>query len=541
MVFTGNKEARQLRLRFMKIDGSTSRALREFLPLVEAQLPAIVAGFYDHMSLLPSLVELVGDNTERIMSALSRHLITLLSGDFDDRYFEEVLAIGRIHHRIGVEPQWYMGSYNFILGRLIAIAVEQPGWSTEKVRSVVVAVTSAVMLDMELANSVYVEAVIELDRVQQQVNIADAARRQTARLLSGLPATVYSGMIAPDGTVVDFHIRENAQRLSGRPATDFQSWSDWSALVLDIGPAEWSAHFAKVVADGEATIEYDFRPGPGPAMRCRDQVRVIERWPDGGVEIVGYISDVTQDHEIRAQALASSKLATLGEMATGLAHEMNQPITIMSLAAENSLSMLLKKGEAGIPYSIERLTRIKDQAMRARTIVNHLRIFGGQNHDANLPFRLADAIGGALSLVGGALRASCVQVVNEVADDLPPIRGGLVLTEQVLVNLMLNARDAMVDNPPETPRTILLRAAADAHAGEIVLYVSDTGPGIPEALRQRIFEPFFTTKDVGKGTGLGLSICHGIVASFGGSITVGEGPGGGALFEVAFLAAHSPG
>jgi signal transduction histidine kinase len=393
------------------------------------------------------------------------------------------------------------------------------------------------MLDMELANSVYGEAVIELDRVQQQIKIADAARRQTARLLSGLPATVYSGMIAPDGTVVDFHIRENAQRMSGRPSTDFQSWNDWSALVLDIAPAQWSAHFAKVLADGEATIEYDFRPGPGPTMRCRDQVRVIERWPDGAAEVVGYISDVTQDHEIRVQAIASTRLATLGEMATGLAHEMNQPITIMSLAAENSLNMLTRGGETAIPYSIERLRRIKDQAMRARTIVNHLRIFGGQNHDANLPFHLADAIGGALSLVGGALRTGCVHVISEVGADLPLIQGGLVLTEQVLVNLMLNARDAMAENPSEKPRTILLRAVADVQAGQVVLYVSDTGPGIPEALRQRIFEPFFTTKDVGKGTGLGLSICHGIVASFGGSIAVGEGPQGGALFEVAFLTA----
>jgi C4-dicarboxylate-specific signal transduction histidine kinase len=268
-------------------------------------------------------------------------------------------------------------------------------------------------------------------------------------------------------------------------------------------------------------------------LRFRDHTKIIEHLDGGRIEIGGYISDITYDHTVRTQAVTSAKLATLGQMANGLAHEINQPFAIMSLAAENSAKMLQERGPDGIGYTIDRLHRIKDQAARARTIIDHLRIFGGQGGDTKTPVRLNDAVEGAFKAVGDALRAARIVVINELDESIPPVLGRPVLVQQVIVNLTLNALDAMEKNEEGSAR-LTLRSSVDNDAGTVSLSVSDTGPGIPAAIRERLFDPFFTTKDVGKGIGLGLSICHGIMTSFGGSIAVDEAPEGGAVFTVTF-------
>jgi signal transduction histidine kinase len=528
-----SSQARLRRLAFFKVNEDTRRVLRDFWPYVAAEMVDIRDGFAGHLGHEPSLLTMVGSDAERVLRTLTFHLESLLTGSFDDKYFDQVIAIGRVHHRIGLDPVWYIGSYNYVLTRLIALASRQPGWSDDRKRDAITAVTSAILLDMELAISVFVGSVIELENLKREANIAKEAGKQTARVLSGLPATVYSGVLSAEGRVVEFNIRENAKRVSGRENSEIASWEDWGALTAGITPEDWQSHFAKVASDGEAVIEYDLRHASGTILRCRDQARVIEARPNGDVEIVGYVSDVTRDHQIRAQAVQSAKLATLGEMATGLAHEMNQPIATMSLAAENSLRLLADKGADGIPNTITRLERIKQQAQRARTIIDHLRIFGGKNQDGQESFQLNDAVAGALSLVGGALRADDVYVENRMAPDLPVVTGGLILAEHVAVNLMLNARDAMADNPAGMPRTITIDSSVDEDEGTVTLRLTDTGPGIPDGLRERVFEPFFTTKPVGKGTGLGLPLCHGIMTSFGGSIAI-ENTQDGAQFVLTF-------
>jgi len=537
MFSSGGLQARDSRLRYMNVDSDTSRLLLEFWPLVEPELIKIMGGFYEHVKSIPSLNNLIGADTLGLRDALVAHWERLFCGNFDDSYFDSVRSIGEIHRKIGLEPRFFLGSYNYGQGRLVAIALQQEHWSRAKIQSVIVAVGNAIALDMDLAISAYDASSIELERLRQKANVANAARRKIARLLSGIPAAVYSGLLEPGGKFTRFEISGNAEQMSGWQSTKFVSWQAWARRVKAIDDHVWRAHFAKVMSMGGASIEYDFRHKNGSLLRFRDQLRVIERLDGGQVEVAGYISDITHDHAIRAQAFTSAKLATLGEMASGLAHEINQPFTIMSLAAENSAKMLQERGPDGIGYTIDRLNRIREQAARARTIIDHLRIFGGKGGDSKTPFRLVDAIDGAYALVGGALRAGGVVVTNELDDSLPPVIGGLVLVEQVLVNLMLNALDAMERNPEGSARSLTLRSSVDHDIGTVSLLISDTGPGFPSAIRERLFDPFFTTKEVGKGIGLGLSICHGIMTSIGGNITADNSPNGGAVFTVTFLKA----
>lgn len=375
---------------------------------------------------------------------------------------------------------------------------------------------------------------LELELVRQGAEMTEMARVRISQLLSGLPAAVYGVNLAPDGGVVDFTITETAQRLTGWHETELASRHAWVSRAFGIDEFDWRNYYRKIIRDGDAIIEYRFLRRDGSIVWLRDQARVVKREEDGQVSVVGYISEITRERAIQAQAFASSKLATLGEMAAGLAHELNQPIATMSLAAENAAHMLEHKGAEGINFALQRMNRIVEQAMRARTIINHLRIFGRQSSEELGPVHLKSVIDGALALVGSALRSAGVIVDVELQDGLPPVLAQPILAEHVIVNLLLNARDAMDGNPAEQPRDLTVCVKLDEATGAVVLNIQDTGPGIPSHLVDRIFEPFFTTKEVGKGTGLGLSLCHGIMGSFDGSITGENTVGSGASFILTF-------
>jgi len=402
---------------------------------------------------------------------------------------------------------------------------------------------------------------LELERTRDQATASELARRHTANLLSGLPAAVYSATITDAGDVVSFELTENAHRLigqtmtgnntKGQTATGQTATGDtiaglttrpgWTAQIEDLDETAWKKHFQRVLRHGEATVEYRFPAKAGTELWLRDQARVYQRLQAGTALVVGYISDITNERDLRAQAIASAKLATLGEMATGLAHELNQPIAIMSLAAENSVQALSRKGADGIEFAVKRLQRITDQCHRARTIVDHLRIFGRSDEGEVGPVSVESVIEGALTLVGGALRAANIDLEIVIPRDPPEILARAVLAEQVIVNLMLNARDAMDDLPSGHRRALRASVTPNRGAGTISIEVADSGPGIAPTVLDRIFEPFFTTKEVGKGTGLGLSICHGIMRSFGGSIVARNGVDGGAVFAAVFREASAAG
>jgi PAS domain S-box-containing protein len=393
---------------------------------------------------------------------------------------------------------------------------------------------AAALLGVAAQTAARQRARMELEMTRQEAQASEIARTQIARLLSGLPAAVYSATLAGDGQVIAFQITDTAQRLTGWDLSVLATHSGWTDRARNLDAGSWVMYFRKVIEDGEASIEYRFQHRNGATVWLRDQARVVERGEQNQVAVVGYVSDITRERSIQAQAIANSKLATLGEMATGLAHELNQPIAIMSLAAENAAQMLERKGVDGIRFAVQRMTRIAEQAARARTIVNHLRIFGRQQNDEVGPIDLRAVVDGSLALVGSALRSSGVTVDVDLPADTPSAMGQVVLAEHVLVNLLLNARDAMEGNPEDRPPRVTVSAVRDDAAGTVALTVHDAGPGIAPDIIDRIFEPFFTTKEVGRGTGLSLSICHGIMHSFGGTITATNAPEGGAVMAAVF-------
>ncbi|MEW6640917.1 MAG: globin-coupled sensor protein [Pseudomonadota bacterium] len=176
----------ETRLRFLRIDPDTGHHLRLFWTEVEPQLPDILDQFYRHVAAEPRLARLIGTDIPRLKNAQSDHWRRLFSGRFDERYMQGARSIGVMHSRIGLEPRWYIGGYSYVLSRLTALAVARYRWSPRRLAAILCATQSAVMLDMDIAISVYQEATMA-ERAARQTRIEAAIGQfdDEARLLLG--------------------------------------------------------------------------------------------------------------------------------------------------------------------------------------------------------------------------------------------------------------------------------------------------------------------------------------------------------------------
>jgi PAS domain S-box-containing protein len=250
--------------------------------------------------------------------------------------------------------------------------------------------------------------------------------------------------------------------------------------------------------------------------------------------------DDTERRQAEIRLFDSSRLANLGEMATGMAHEINQPLAVIRMAADSVIEELECADAAALQPDLAeflktKLARISSQTERASTLVGQLRTVARKPTNDARPFDVAEAVRVSKDLLREQLKAARL----DFTVDQPPaglmVRGEASRLQQVIINLALNARDALLEGAERSSTGTLghigLRAAAAATGG-VVLTIEDDGPGIPAHVLPRLFEPFFTTKPAGKGTGLGLSISYGIVKRMGGDISAANRPEGGARFTI---------
>jgi C4-dicarboxylate-specific signal transduction histidine kinase len=230
----------------------------------------------------------------------------------------------------------------------------------------------------------------------------------------------------------------------------------------------------------------------------------------------------------------AAKLATLGELTTGVAHELNNPLNNIGLFIGN-VSDLIELGTLDRARARRDLSRAMEQVHKASQIISHLRTFGRAAPASRENVAINQIVVQALSLLGEQLRLREIEVALELGPHDPVVLGNAIQLEQVFVNLLTNARDALSQSARK-----LIRISSCLTRQNVRLVFEDSGAGIPPGLERRVFDPFFTTKDVGEGTGLGLSIAYGIVRDHDGSIAVSNTPSGGAAFVIELpLAAHS--
>lgn len=235
------------------------------------------------------------------------------------------------------------------------------------------------------------------------------------------------------------------------------------------------------------------------------------------VEVQAVARDDSEVHRTRHQLFQSAKMATLGEMAAGLAHEINQPLNVISMAATNLLTQV--DNDTLTPtYLKAKVERIVSQVSRAAGIVDHVRMFGRYSDIEGSRFNPGNAVTGSLWLTRESLERHGI-VISVDTPELPEVVGHIDRLEQVLINLIINARYAVLGRKDEAPDLVPRIAISSAvHDGRIRISVDDNGGGIDPAIIERIFEPFFTTKPVGDGTGLGLSLSYAIIQQMAGEM-----------------------
>jgi signal transduction histidine kinase len=225
------------------------------------------------------------------------------------------------------------------------------------------------------------------------------------------------------------------------------------------------------------------------------------------------------------QLLQSEKIATMGSLLAGVAHELNNPLAVVLGQCH-----LLRDStqEPRIAAGIEKIMTGADRCVR---IVRNFLALARQQPPERSPVGLNGLVGDSVELLAYELRSDNVEVVLRLADDLPILWADSHQLQQVLVNMVTNAHHAVRQRPADA-RRITITTRSDNALRRVYIEIADTGPGISAEIRGRIFEPFFTTKPVGQGTGLGLSLCRGIVEEHGGTITVESEPGKGTRFEI---------
>jgi len=265
----------------------------------------------------------------------------------------------------------------------------------------------------------------------------------------------------------------------------------------------------------------------------KDKLR-LEASRKAMIHIMGNLQDTTaemqrREHELRdkqEQLVQAGKLATLGELTTGVAHELNNPLNNIGLFVGNAVDLIeLSVTDKG--QIVRELRHAMQQVRKATEIISHLRTFGRAAPVSREPVSLRQVIERALSLMQEQLRLRAIEVTLELGSEEAVVLGNPIQLEQVFINLLANARDAVADS-----RRKAIRISGSVGSAAVEVALTDTGHGIPPGLERRIFDPFFTTKEVGKGTGLGLSITYGIIKEHGGTISVVSPPGEGATFLI---------
>jgi len=265
----------------------------------------------------------------------------------------------------------------------------------------------------------------------------------------------------------------------------------------------------------------------------KDKLR-LEATRKAMIHIMGDLRDTTagiqrREQELREkqeQLVQAGKLATVGELTTGVAHELNNPLNNIGLFVGNAID-LLEHGVMDVKQVIRELRQATEQVRKATEIISHLRTFGRAAPVSREPVVLRQVIERALALMQEQFRLREINVALDLGSKEPVVLGNAIQLEQVFINLLSNARDAMANSPRKA-----IRISASVDCQTVELAFADTGHGIPAGLERRIFDPFFTTKEVGKGTGLGLSITYGIIKDHGGMIAVVSPPGAGATFLI---------
>lgn len=356
--------------------------------------------------------------------------------------------------------------------------------------------------------------------------------RDANSFLSNIIRSSVDGIVVidPQGRVVIFN--EGAERIMGYKAEEIIGDPNGFSKICDPKVARENMRRMRSEEHGPPgklnTTRVSLIDKSGQPVPLNFSAAIIK---DGDREIgsVGIFSDLREHlklrrelEEARLQLMQTEKIASLGRLAAGVAHEINNPLAGILIYAD-----MLAKELSGNPQWREDLDEIIGQTLRCKQIVTRLLEFSRQSLGERYSFDVNDTIVRCIELLAHQALFHNIEFMRDFDPALPQVIGDAGQLQQVFLNLIINAASAM-----NGQGRIMIGSRFDEPGGMVVLRFADNGPGIPAEIIDKIFEPFFTTKAPGEGTGLGLSVAYGIVQQHGGSIEAGNLPEGGAAFTV---------
>ena len=357
---------------------------------------------------------------------------------------------------------------------------------------------------------------------------ADRRLRQTTAELKSVLDSVETGILLLDPAGRLRFSNDRFGQLFGLPSQKLASLEGFPELeALVAGRIRNRESFA---APWKSFIAGAGAPAHDELEMTRPARRVLERYSrpvlDDVGRPVGWLElyyDVTGDRQIQSKLLQTEKMAALGQLVSGIAHELNNPLTTIMGYAQ------LLLGQGLLPAQFSEASKVFQEAERARRIVKNLLYVARENKPERTRVNLNEIVERTLALRSYELKVENIVVECELERALPETVGDPYQLQQVVLNLLVNAEQSLLQGRGQGRVWIRTHRTS---AGKISLEVSDDGPGIPPEIASRIFDPFFTTKPSGVGTGLGLSIVYGIVHQHEGEITFESQPGAGAKFVV---------
>ena len=364
----------------------------------------------------------------------------------------------------------------------------------------------AIALVSQRAQAALRERVKELTGLYNLAQLSERPEISLEELLHGITALLPPAWQYPEITVGRIVLDGRSYSSASDPSGDFRQTTPIVVGGLERGLVE--------------VIYREERPELDEGPFLKEERSLLDAIAREVAVIIQRRETDAERERLQEQLLHADRLATIGELAAGVAHELNEP-----LGAVLGFAQLARK-HADLPDPADQdIEKIESAALQAREIVRMLMVFARQTPPRKTRVNLNKLVEDGLYLLESRCAKSRIEVVRMLEEGLPDVVADVSQLQQVLVNLVVNAIQAM----PEGGRLTIATYHRESVAG---LTVSDTGLGMSDEVRKRVFLPFFTTKDVNEGTGLGLAVAHGIVSAHGGRISVESRPGQGSCFEV---------
>ncbi|MHC4698304.1 MAG: sensor histidine kinase [Planctomycetota bacterium] len=371
------------------------------------------------------------------------------------------------------------------------------------------------------------------ERIAQTFGLAVASRRAEAALRERIKELTCLYGIAQAATQTETSLAEALQQVVELLPPAWQYPENTAARLTLDGRAYVTPRFRQsryrlsaeiIVGDlrrGAVEVVYlEQRPELEAGVFLKEEEKLIDAVANEVAVIVERKEAAEEKSKLRHQLAHADRLATIGQLAAGVAHELNEPLSSILGFAQ------LAQDSPDLPAQVgDDIQKVVTASLYAREVIRKLMVFARQVAPQKTQVNLNQVVDDALHFLEGRCTKAGIRVIREFGAGLPEVTADPAQCKQVLVNLIVNAVQAMPDGGTLTVTTRADEAAA-------VLVVQDTGPGMDEEVLEKIFLPFFTTKDVDEGTGLGLAVAHGIVTLHGGSIEVESQPGRGARFVI---------